>query len=90
MFEFIKFWKKRYLTKDEIIEDVINNLCKEDKEYLKSVTHSESQLITLHHSFGRDIRNRYKLWDKNNPYTKNQHPDNFSYDIIVEVWKRLK
>lgn len=94
----ISFWTKksspRFLTREEIVEDLLVKLTKEDRNYIATCT--EQLLILLHHTFGQFIRNKYHLWHPDNPLTKGcesgtdpRHPDNLSQDIIVDVWERL-
>lgn len=55
----------------------------------------KDSLISLHHSFGRYIRNKYKLWEvewepeliDGVDHSPN-HPDSISMTIIEELWKR--
>jgi hypothetical protein len=75
---------------NDIVEDILNFVSKEDKEYL--ISFKESELIKLHSSFGRNIRNKYNLWHKelDDEKYKGQHPDDISMEIIHKVWKELK
>jgi hypothetical protein len=78
---------KPYLTREEIIEDIIKKLSTKDINYLKSIEfHS---LIRFHFSVGMDIRNRYNLWDPSYPYLNGEHPDDVSYKILQQVWLRV-
>lgn len=88
---------------EEIIEDMLlYKMAEADKAQLKAMT--EKDLIQLHHSFGRWIRNHYKLWDENNPHTllnyepvmiegvdcSEKHPDAVSMAVIEGMWKKLQ
>ena len=92
-----------YLTLDEIVCDVLlYKLTETAKQELRRLEYDD--LIQLHRTFGRDIRNEYKLWDENNPLTmKNyqavvvdnvdvnpKHPDSVSMQIIRQVWRKLQ
>lgn len=83
---------RKYFTRAEIIEyyyDEMNAINKLHWAVLK-----KENLISLHHTVGRDIRNKYNLWDKNNPYTNGiypfgyLHPDQFSQYVIEQVWEK--
>ncbi len=62
-----------------------------DKQYLLSL--EERELICLHHSFGRFIRNEFKLWGGSNlkllKETNEIHPDDASMIILKAFWKSL-
>jgi hypothetical protein len=62
-----------------------------DKQYLLSL--EENELICLHHSLGRFIRNEFKLWGGSNlrllKETKKIHPDDASMVILKAFWKTL-
>lgn len=85
--------------KDLNIEDIILELFKQlsddEIEYLKSVDTDE--LISLHSSTGRSIRNEYDLWNyKWEPELDNQyidhspyHPDAISMKIIEGVHRKV-
>lgn len=53
-------------------------------------------MIQLHHSFGRYIRNKYDLWSRTwvpdlidgVDYSK-EHPDAISMDIIESIWDKI-
>ena len=54
-------------------------------------------LISYHHSLGRSIRNHFKLWQyewKTHIVSgidcSEDHPDNISMQVIIEVWKKLQ
>lgn len=53
------------------------------------------QLVSFHHSLGRNIRNEFKLWGREwEPQIEygvdisDNHPDSISMRVIEEVWKR--
>ena len=57
----------------------------------------KKDLIFLHHSLGREIRNVFQLWKvKHKPKMVNgvdespDHPDQISMRIIEGAWKRLQ
>lgn len=84
--------KTRFLTEDEIVKDIyFNQLNAYDIEGLVHI--QEKDLIGLHHTGGRWIRNHYGLWDEANPYTTPEepegcnHPDQMSMRIIERLWR---
>lgn len=85
------------------IEPIIEDLQREVREkwpedqinQFFTLEWGSDSLIMLHHSFGRYIRNKYKLWEvewepelidgvDHSP----SHPDQLSMTIIEELWKR--
>lgn len=48
--------------------------------------------ILYHSTLGRDIRNKFDLWDKKNPVckTKGFHADDYSQTVIIALQERLK
>ncbi len=51
----------------DIVEDMFSCLHHKDKQYLLAM--KEDDLASLHHTLGQHIRNFYRLWDPENPYT---------------------
>jgi hypothetical protein len=58
-----------YKTFNEIVLEQVRGFTVDDKHYFQLLD-TEDKCIPLHHTYGRHIRNYYKLWDKNNPLTK--------------------
>ena len=77
------------MTFDFIVKDILGFISNEDKLFLKSF--NEKDLISLHSSFGRNIRNTYNLWHEplEDENYKNKHPDDISMEIIKTIWKEL-
>jgi hypothetical protein len=57
----------------------------------------EHKLSVYHHTLGRNIRNRFNLWEREwEPKLiegidhSDDHPDAISMRIIVEVWRRAQ
>lgn len=77
-------------SENDIAADLIATMSDEQIEGLRR--NAFDDLILLHHTFGRFIRNRYRLWDPKNPHTRysdgddESHPDNLSYRVIQLVW----
>lgn len=88
---------------DEIVKDlqkeIFETWSEGDKTTFFLTEYNDKNLVSYHHSLGRYIRNKYKLWSipwepemkeymgymcDCSPY----HPDNISMTIIEEVWKR--
>ena len=86
-----------YLTKNEIIASEWKRLSEDEKLAFGRI--KEIDLILLHHSYGRLIRNKYFLWAADNPLTMKDyeemiedgcdvnpnHPDHVSMNIIKEL-----
>lgn len=71
------------------------------KEVLAIASMKKDELISLHHTLGKDIRNEFELWipehhitkmwfDQGSPFDHPCHPDNFSFSCIVELWALLQ
>ena len=57
----------KFLTKQEIIDDIVSKMTDEDKLELSKLEMKD--MIKFHHGVGTFIRNEYLLWDRNNPLT---------------------
>ena len=81
-------------TIDEAIEYLLNKMHITNKNYIKNL--KEENLISMHHTFGRQIRNDFELWHNNKELIKNitgdeySHPDEVSMIIIKTFWEKLK
>ena len=86
------------MTFDEQVEEVLSWFKKAPKEEqlsFKSV--AKDKLVGYHHTLGRSIRNRLRLWDNKwdheiingIDYSPN-HPDAVSMRIIETVWERVQ
>lgn len=76
-------------TEQEIIDDLIK-----DDNSKKILENKYDDLILLHHSLGRYIRNNYKLWEhdwvpqlENGVDMSPNHPDAISQRIIVKLYE---
>ena len=84
----------RFMTINEIIDDMHANLPEEDLKFLKETP--EDQLIKFHFGVGMRIRNFYRLWDEANPYVilgepeSPFHPDQVSQAAIEGLWAKLQ
>ena len=94
------------MTNEEIIEDLLLEIKTEwsdadRKEFFLTPWKYDNGLRSFHHTLGRHIRNKYKLWERKdaavfnwNPNLRTgieaayDHPDNVSMKIMEEVWKR--
>lgn len=81
-------------TEDEIVETLLEGLEEDDLDRMRRM--EEGDLISLHHSFGRFLRNTYRLWDRPwEPEIKDgcdyspNHPDAVSMRIIHKLHARL-
>lgn len=77
-----------HMDREKIIADILNRLTNEEKAALRSVAR-EADLVRLHFTVGRAIRNAYGLW-AGNPSEPLKDPDDVSAELLHEVWKRLK
>ena len=75
------------LTVDEIVGVILAEMEDDDVEDLTALTYSE--LITLHQTAGREIRNAFGLWIEDNPNIED-HPDDTSMVILERCWLALK
>ena len=85
---------QRFLTFDEIVEDLPIRISEEDSKFFSEMKGDDH--ISLHHTFGRWIRNSYGLWESTNPFTdisenvamdSDEHPDNYS-GLIIEAFHK--
>lgn len=60
-----------FLTREEIVADLVNKLSAADVKALKEM--SEERVGSMHHFYGMHIRNTYELWNEKNPLTKVWH-----------------
>lgn len=80
-------------TLKEVLDIIISEISLLDKTYIKKT--KEDDLIQFHSDIGRQIRNRFLLWDgnimlaKDMGLPKDTHPDEVSMEIIKALWKRL-
>jgi len=57
-----------YLSKEEIIKELVANLKEDDIKFLRSEeVDTAEKMGQFHHSVGMHIRNHYGLWEKDNP-----------------------
>jgi hypothetical protein len=85
-------------TEEEIVEDLFEHFNEQDgyiQESFKST--KKENLIGLHHTLGRHIRNEYKLWDRTWVPLLDQykvdvspdHPDAISQRIIEKLHEKV-
>jgi hypothetical protein len=77
-------------TVEEAVELIISEMEVEDISFVRQF--DEEDLITLHDSFGRHIRNRLGLWEDNKDLLKDtgkDNPDDASLVIINKIWDRF-
>ena len=84
-------------TVNEAVDDLISKLSLKDKATLANMT--EDELISLHFSLGKYIRNKYLIWDGNEELKSNCrfllkkdtiHEDGVSSLIIKKLWENLR
>ena len=77
-------------TKDEVVEDILENMSLDDKARIKNTP--EDELVMFHLGWGQYLRNYYQMWH-NKALVKSigeEHPDDASMVIIKEVWTILQ
>jgi hypothetical protein len=82
--------KIRPKTIKESVNVLISRMNTREKIYFGN--RSKEDLINLHHSLGRFIRNIFGLWYNNNALLKDcnkKHPDDASMVIIEHLWDKL-
>lgn len=84
----------KYVDIEFVLNDLPKRMKSEDIEWVKMMP--KENLISLHHSLGRYIRNMYKLWEHkwepkiiNGVDCAENHPDSISQRLIEEFHKRL-
>ena len=73
-----------------VVSDILKNLNPDLKTDVPNTL--EVDLIQFQRSWGRDIRNRYNLWQDSAvlPDIGEDHPDDASMVIIREIWQQLQ
>jgi len=80
--------EKAFMTVDEIVADLKNNM--DDKGIEAWTSIKKEDLIKLHSTVGRTIRNTYRLWEVNHPAVPEWvHPDEASMKIMEKFWDTL-
>jgi hypothetical protein len=77
--------KKKQMSVDEIVNDVLNNINDETKDVLANAEPSifGDYASQFHFGLGTQIRNKYNLWEYGNA-------DDISAMVINKLVKRLK
>lgn len=90
------FEPERFLTHDEIVEDLKTRLSTETLSQLSRASDSELQNL-YSYGMGRHIRNTYGLWISTNPYSDAgadpahpSHPYALSLSIIKSLHAHLR
>ena len=84
--------KKGFFTEDEIVADQVSRLTDENITDLRALRRED--VIGMHHTAGRFIRNYYRLWDENNPFVHSdpEHedfPDQISHRVLIKLWEHV-
>lgn len=95
IFNLFLIFKPKFLNEEQIVQDFIKTMNSGVKTRFLSMP--KDHLIYLHMTLGLNIRNKYKLWDKNNPntgYSKDldkylSHPKDFSLQVMETAWEEL-
>ena len=75
-----------FLNQDEIVQDLKTRV--DGLEEFRAIP--EDDLIMCHHGFGTWIRNTYGLWMEGNPHLNGEHPDDFSFNVIMQLHKEIQ
>jgi len=80
-----------YLTEEEMVRAIISTLTDEDIGAIRSM--EKKDMIQYHHGVGTFIRNKFRLWDEENPLTGKggeiSHPDEISMRVLNGVWEEV-
>jgi hypothetical protein len=78
-----------FMDINQIVDDVVNcRLGDQDtKNHIQQM--NSDDLISLHQTMGRWIRNSYGLWLDQYPHLNNTHPDDFSFEAIKLIHNRI-
>lgn len=88
-------------TRERIAKELLFWIPRDEASMIREM--SRDELVVLHHSLGRHIRNEFELWLPEHEVTAiwhtNQpsvdadvddhpcHPDNFSFSVIERLWE---
>lgn len=78
-------------TVEEAVNGLIKAMSDENKKLIKNT--KKEDLIKFHHTWGKAIRNNFRLWGENKELLKStgtKHPDEASMVIIEAVWTKLQ
>jgi hypothetical protein len=88
---------------DVIAVIVFAEMTESDKHAVRTDALTAEDMTRYHHGIGTNIRNRFGLWDKDNPYVKvdaapnaagviddPMFPDQVSHEILKKVWHMLQ
>jgi hypothetical protein len=75
-------------TIDEAVNKLLVILTDQEKEQVKALP--EEDLVLLHVSLGREIRNAFGLNNGNTALLGQRSANNAAMKIIEELWKRLQ
>lgn len=80
--------KKPKMTLDSMAKEVYDEIMKTwtGDELRKFFTCNPRDLTQYHHTLGRDIRNKYGMWELHSTET---HPDDTSMEVIEIVWRTV-
>lgn len=83
--------EKLYLTEEDMIDAVVGLVYK-TPGLVEFIVEDVYDPIRYHSSFGRTIRNKFNLWDEDNPYTDDgdNSPDQMSMRVIRAVWSIIQ
>ena len=84
--------KRGYFSEDEIVTDQIARLTEDNISDLRALKRTD--VIGMHHTAGRFIRNYYRLWDEQNPFVNSDpahddFPDQISHRVLIKLWEHV-
>ena len=75
-------------TVDEAVDRLLDILTDTQRQEVKAM--AKDDLVMMHFTLGKDIRNAFGLNDGNKALLSNRSADNTAMKIIEELWKRLQ
>jgi hypothetical protein len=81
--------KPKHVTEDDIVRDILKNIKSDPASLFWFVCIEKEDLIRINAQTGKAIRNRYGIWRKNNPYFRDQMPEEVAHRVMTKVWELL-
>ena len=91
-----------YKSPNDIAMVIFCEMTADHKHVVRDDAKTAEDMVRYHHGIGTHIRNRFALWDPQNPHTKVDakpnaagviddplHPDQVSHAILMKVWEMV-